>query len=70
MPESDHAAKAAALLAQLRIDGPGDGPAFGAIKAEAATAFAMLAVAQAIENLAREVGSIGGELYPIHTREV
>jgi hypothetical protein len=67
MPESDHAAKAAELLGQL--DGPGD-PVFGAIKAAAAQAFATLAVAQAIENLAREVGSVGGELYPIHTREV
>jgi hypothetical protein len=70
MPAPDHAARAAELLSHLRIDGPGDGPAFGAIKAEAAQVFATLAVAQAIENLAREVGSVGGELYPIHTRAV
>lgn len=58
-------ARAIGLLDTLRLGGEVD-----PVKAAAAQAFAILAVADAINNLASEVGSIGAEAYPIHTREV
>lgn len=48
MPNPDHAATAAKLLGDLRIGGETEGPAFGAVKAAAAQAFATLAVAEAV----------------------
>jgi hypothetical protein len=67
--QPQYQATAVRLLDNIRVHESGDGPAFGAVKAQAATAYALLAVAQAIQDLASEVGSVGSEASPIFTRE-
>lgn len=67
---SEFQQRAVALLGDLRINGHGDGPAYGGLKAEAAGVFAMLAVAEAIEGLADELRGMGTQAHPVHTTEV